>query len=53
MLNGTPKMVHRSAEDGVLTYHTAKGSHHGGEYYTVGTVETGKEWYDMHGDPID
>ena len=53
MLNDTPKMVRRSAREGVLTYHPAKGSHHGGEYYKVGTGETGKKRYDMHGDPLD
>lgn len=40
-------------KDGVLTYHPTKGSHHGGEYYKVGTGETGKKRYDMNGDPID
>jgi hypothetical protein len=39
-------------KDGVLTYHPAKGSHHGGEYYKVGTGKTGKKRYDMEGNPI-
>lgn len=39
-------------KDGVLTYHPAKGSHHGGEYYKVGTGATGKKRYSMDGEPI-
>lgn len=40
-------------KDGVLIYHPAKSSRHGGEFYKVGTGETGKKRYDMNGDPID
>lgn len=39
--------------DGILQYHPEKGSHHGGEYYKIGTGKLGLKWYNMKGEEID
>lgn len=39
--------------DGILQYHPAKGSHHGGAYYKIATGKHGLRWYNMKGEEID
>ena len=39
--------------DGILQYHPAKQSRHGGRYYKIGNAEKGIKWYNMRGEEID
>lgn len=35
--------------DGIIEYHPAKDSRHGGRYYKLSDAEHGKRWFDMQG----
>lgn len=36
-------------DGGLIQYHPAKGSHHGGEYYKISTGKGGTKWYELDG----
>ena len=39
--------------DGIIEYHPAKGSRHGGRYYKIGNAEKGLRWFDTKGREFD
>lgn len=43
----------RYSGDGIIEYHPAKGSRHGGRYYKTSDAKHGRRWFDMNGNEID